>query len=56
MFGFIKKSVYCSNDFFWLQYIKVNPLKSVSTNNQECKVRPKTINIDSNEPFFPVHC
>ena len=28
------------------------PLKCVSVNNQECKVRPKIININSNEPLF----
>ena len=28
------------------------PLKCVSMNNQECKVRPEVININSNEPLF----
>ena len=27
-------------------------LKCVSMNNQECKIRPQTININSNEPSF----
>ena len=29
-----------------------NALKCVSMNNQECKVRPEIININSNEPSF----
>ena len=29
-----------------------NVLKYVSMNNQECKVRPKILNINSNEPLF----
>ena len=28
------------------------PLKCISMNNQECKVRPEIININSNEPTF----
>ena len=33
--------------------LNVNPLKCVSINNQECKIRPQTINANSNEPFCP---
>ena len=29
-----------------------NAVKCVSMNNQECKVRPKIISINSNEPSF----
>ena len=28
------------------------PLKCVSTNNQECRIRPEIINVNSNEPLF----
>ena len=28
------------------------PLKCVSMNNRECKIRPGMININSNEPSF----
>ena len=28
------------------------PLKFVSMNNQECRIRPEIININSNEPTF----
>ena len=30
----------------------VNLLEYISMNNQECKVRPKVVNVDSNEPVF----
>ena len=29
-----------------------NVLKCVSVNNQECRIRPEIININSNEPLF----
>ena len=38
-----------SNNVFWLQCIKFKSLKCVSMNNQECKVRPEIIDINSNE-------
>ena len=32
----------------------INSLSCISMNNQECKVRPQIVNVDSNEPvFFP---
>ena len=30
----------------------VHPLKCISMNNQECKVRPEIVNVNSNEPVF----
>ena len=33
-------------------FTNVIPLSSISMNNQECKVRPKIINVNSNEPIF----
>ena len=30
----------------------VNSLECISINNQQCKVRPETINVNSNEPIF----
>ena len=38
--------------FFGCNLSNVNPLKCVSMNNQECKVRPEIININSNELSF----
>ena len=34
------------------QFFSCNALKCASMNNQECKVRPEIININSNEPSF----
>ena len=38
----------------WFSYnlSKVNPLECISMNNQECKVRPEIVNINSKEPIF----
>ena len=47
MFRVIKPIFFYSNGFF-----SCNVLKCVSTNNQECKIRPDIININSNEPSF----
>ena len=50
MFGFIKKAFVVITTFFDLSY--VNSLECVSMNSQECKTRPKIIDINSNEPVF----
>ena len=47
MFGFIKTVFVVGTSFF-----SCNALECVSMNNQECKVRPEIININSNEPSF----
>ena len=47
MFGFIKKVFVISMTFFIC-----NALDCVSMNNQERKIRPKVVNINSNNPFF----
>ena len=38
--------------FFGCNVLNVNPLKCVSMNNQECKIRSETINANSNQPSF----
>ena len=38
--------------FFGCNLSSVNPLECVSINNQECKVRPGIVNVNSNEPIF----
>ena len=38
--------------FFNCNVLNVNSVKWVSTNNQECKIRLKIMNINSNEPLF----
>ena len=47
MFRFIKKVLVVA-----ISFLSCNALKYVSMNNQECKVRPEIININSNEPSF----
>ena len=50
MVGFIKKLfltvLSCVN------LLSATPLSCISTNNQECKVRPEIINVNSDEPLF----
>ena len=50
MFGFIKKCFFTALAFFNLS--NVNSLERVSMNNQECKIRPEIININTNDPVF----
>ena len=47
-----QSNIYFNNDIFWLQFIELNPLECVSMNNQECEVRSKIFNVNSNEPLF----
>ena len=47
MFAFIKKVFYVVMSFF-----SCNALECVSMNNQECKVRPEIMHINSNEPLI----
>ena len=52
MFEFIKKVFVVATTFFVCNVLNLNPLKCVSVNNQECKPRPKIVNINSHEPLF----
>ena len=38
--------------YFSCNVLNVNSLKCVSMNNQECKIRPEIINVNTNEPMF----
>ena len=49
MWRFVKKA-FAVITFFTLSY--VNSLKCTSMSNQECKARPKIIDINNNEPVF----
>ena len=51
MVRFIKQ-IFISTLMFFGCLSSVNILKCVSINNQERKVRPETVNVSSNEPFF----
>ena len=52
MFGFVKQIFVTTMIFFGYNILSVNSLKCVSVNNQECKIRPEIININSNELLF----
>ena len=52
MFGFVKQIFVSAMMFFGCNLSSVNPLECVSMNNQECKVRPEIVNVNSNEPIF----
>ena len=47
MFGFIKKVIVAAMTFF-----SCNALECVLMTNQECKIRPLVVNINSDSPFF----
>ena len=51
MLRFIKKYFFTAM-LFGCNLLSVNPLKCVSMNNQECRVRPEIINVNGNEPSF----
>ena len=38
--------------FFGFNLSSVNPLKCISMNNQEWKIRPQIVNVTSEEPVF----
>ena len=53
MFGFVKKAFFAGLTIL-SSFTSVNSLSCISMNNQECKVRPQIVNVNSNEPvFFP---
>ena len=51
MFVFIKKIV-CIGSLFLSSLVSKTPLSCISIKNQECKVRPKIVDINSNNPIF----
>ena len=53
MFGFVKKGLFTGLTI-WSSLSSVDSLSCISMNNQECKVRPQIVNVNSNTPaFFP---
>ena len=52
MFGIVKKVFISAVMLFGCNASSVNPLGCVSMSNQECQVRPKIINVNSNELLF----
>ena len=51
MFVFIKKIFYIGS-LFLSSLVSTTSLNCISMKNQECKVRPKIINVNSNKPIF----
>ena len=51
IFVFIKKLFYIGS-LFLSSLVSTTPLSCILMNNQACKVRPQTINVNSNEPVF----
>ena len=51
MFVFIKKICYIGS-LFLSSLVGTTSLNCISIKNQECKVRPEIINVNSNEPAF----
>ena len=52
MFGFVKQIFISAMMFFGCNLSSVNPLKCISMNNQEYKVRPQIVNVNSDETVF----
>ena len=52
MFRLIKKCFFTAITFFSCSVLGVNSLECVSMSNQECKTRPKIIDVYNNEPVF----
>ena len=54
MFKFIRQ-IFVSTMTFFGSLSRINPLECMSMKNQECKVRPEIVNINSNSSiFYPV--
>ena len=51
MFKFIKQ-IFFSTLVYFSSLSSVNPLECISMKNQECKVRPEIVNVNSNDPIF----
>ena len=51
MFVFITK-IFCIGSLFLSSLASTTPLSCISLQNQECKVRPKIVDINSNDPIF----
>ena len=51
MFVFIKK-IFCIGSLFLSSLVSTTPLSCISIKNQECKVGPEIVDINSNNPIF----
>ena len=55
MLGFVKK-VFFAGLTILSSFTSGNSLSCISMNNQECKVRPQIVNVNSDEPVFYPFC
>ena len=51
MFTFLTQ-IFFSTLMYFASLSNVNPLECISMKNQECKVRPEIVNINSNNPIY----
>ena len=51
MFKFIEQ-IFVSRMMFFNSLSNVNPLEGISMKNQECRVRPEIVDVNSNNPIF----
>ena len=51
MFGFIKQ-IFISTLMYFSNLSSVNSSGCISMKNQECKVRPEIVDVNSNNPIF----
>ena len=51
MFGLIKKRSFTGFAFSWTLR-SINMMSHISMNNQECKVKPQIVNVNSEESVF----
>ena len=53
MFEFIKKAFFAGLTILSSgNLLTITPLRCISMTNQECKVRPEIVNVNSDEPVF----
>ena len=52
VFGFIKKVFFTTMTFFSFNLLSVNSLECISMKNQNCKIRPEVINVNTNNIVF----
>ena len=46
------KKIFCIGSLFLSSLVSTTPLSCISIKNQECKLRPKIVDINSNSPIF----
>ena len=46
------KKIFCIGSLFLSSLVSTTPLSCISIKNQECKLRPKIVDINSNNPIF----